>query len=248
VDDTFLAALFPGRHRVLGFRLQPFCRGHVAALFAVSSPMLAEPGSGARISAGDLVVALRICSRPGWPLLAPDDIHPHWRDLFLRLWLAKRPERLREAVEKFRDYRDAHGSFPTFYSDESVREHPDLPEDIPSERPLTAPAVLAQVCSLTSRTTIRWELAWQLPLALPTWIIGTLNEMEGGPVRFLYESDETGDDLPADIASLSEKELFQQAVNNLGSEPAKEWRKARQKMLRKKSKRAGQTRRPHPEQ
>ena len=219
MDDSFLAALFPRRHRILGFRLRPYCFGHLAALIAVGSPLIPEAGPAAWAGAGELIAALRICRRPGFPLVTADDLAPRLRDFFLRWWLERRPARLKRAVDAFVCYRDDHSSFPDFY-----REEADEEATVPTGRTLTAPALLSRICALISRTSMTWEQAWQMPLALPSWMIGTLDEMEGGHVRFAYEGNEA--DLPPE-EELDEQALYARAVQHLGRAAADKWREAR---------------------
>ena len=221
MDDRFFAALFPCRHRILGFRLRPYSFGHLAALMAVGSPLVAEAGPAAEAGAGDLLLALRVCRLPAYPLLASEDLRPRFvLDGLLRWWLERRPARLKRYVQAFVCYRDDHSSFPEFYRQEAIDA-----EAPPSGRTLSAPALLARVCTLISRTSITLEQAWSMPLALPSWMIGTLDELDGAPVRFSSEHDE--DDLPPE-EELSEEELYQRAVVHLGQVAADAWRAARQ--------------------
>ncbi len=231
MNDAFLAALFPGRHRVLGSRLETYCHGHLASLYGIRSPFVAEE-AGAQINAEDLVRAVRICALPGFPFPAPRDLRPRWRDTLRIWWLERKPARLRAAVEAFEAYQDAHCSFPAFYSQDPTVDDDDVPEDVPADRPLSAPFLLARVVALISRTSLTWEQAWRFPLALPAWVTGAINEMEGAPVRFLDESEDVEETLPPDVAQLSEREIYQQAVAHMGKEAADAWRVERRKLRR----------------
>ena len=238
VDDAFLAALFPGEHRILGRRLQVYCHGHLASLYACQSPFVAAAGTDAQIGAGDLILALRICQTPGFPLLTPRDLRPRLRDLPLRWWIEGKQARLRAAAESFQRYQDGHCSFPEFYRKGATAEDEDLPEtDAPAGLLLSAPFVLARVCSLISRTTISEERAWRMPLALPSWYIGTMDELAGTGARFLNESEDNEDDLPEDFTQMSEADLYQQALRDLGKARADEWRKARRNTQRREKRR-----------
>lgn len=235
MDDAFLAALFPGRHRVLGYVLRPYCHGHLATLYACHSPFVDENG-GVRVGAGDLVLGLRVCQSPGFPLLTPHDLRPRWRDALRIWWLERKPERLAAAVAAFEAYQDAHGSFPAFYSNDPTVEDDDVPEDVPADRPLSAPFLLARIAGLISRTSLTQAEAWQMPLALPAWLTGALNELEGAPVRFLDESEDVEEALPPDVTKLSEREMYKLAVAQMGKEAADAWREAR-RVTRKKERR-----------
>ena len=226
MDDSFLAALFPRRHRILGVRLRPYCFGHLAALIAVGSPLTAEAGP-TYAGAGDLLAALRICRRPGFPLITADDLAPRLRDGLLRWWLERDRARLKRAVDAFVLYRDDHSSFPDFYQDEPDAEADGAPV-VPTGRRLTAPTLLARICALISRTSLTWEAAWQMPLAQPSWMIGTLDEMDGGHVRFAYADSE--DNLPPE-EELSEEALYARAVAHLGQAAADRWRENRRAAL-----------------
>ena len=225
IDEAFLAALFPGSHRVLGVRLRPYCLGHLAALMAIGAPLVA--GDGARIGAGDLLAAVRVCRSPGWPVLSPYDLRPRWRDAVRRWWLERKPTRLRAAVQAFMDYQDAHCSFPKFYSQESTKEDDVDRGDVPTGNRLSAPFLLSRVCAVVMRTSVSQAEAWQMPLALPSWMIGTLDELEGSPVRFLDESEDNEDALPPDPEAMSEKEIAKLATQHLPPEAASAWLAAR---------------------
>ncbi len=242
MDESFLSALFPRRHRILGRRLRPYCYGHVVALAAAASPFLAAPGSGAVATAGDVLAALRICAAPGWPLLSPERFGPRPGDVWRRWWLERRPERLRAAAQAFRDYQDDYSQFPEFWEEESLAdgegEEDGLLEHAADGRTLSAPVALVRVCALISRTTLTHAEAWRMPVGLPLWYSATIDEMEGAKLRFLRESDVDGHDLPTE-PELSEKEIYARAVGHLGREKAAKWwkeRKAAQKRVTRKKK------------
>lgn len=243
MDESFLAALFPRRHFILGSWLRPYCHGHLAALDAVGSPFLAAPDSGASVGAGDLLLAVRVCAAPGWPLLCPDDLRPRPADVLRRWWLERRPARLRAAVQAFQNYLDDHTSFPEFWEEQSVKEDDDGQPvgGAPSRRMLSAPVALARVCALISRTTLTLAEAWTLPLAMPAWYAGTLDEMEGAHVRFLRDGDIEEQPEPEPV--ISERQLYAQAVRHLGRDAANAWRAARRaaaKQARRQANRKGE--------
>lgn len=229
MDDSFLSALFPARHRLLGRALRPYCYGHLVTLHAIGSPLVAAAGAGDEVDAGQLLAAVRVCAAPGWPLLPPDALRPRLRDVLVRAWLERRPGRLRRAVDAFLAYRDDHDSFPAFYEEENL--DPDGVGGAVKARLLTAPAALVSVVKLVHRTTLTWEEAWNLPVALPSWIAGTLGEMEGG-ARFDAGDQEEDDELP-DLTQLSEAELYRLAVQQMGKANADAWRKQRRAAARR---------------
>ena len=242
MDESFLDALFPRRHRILGRRLRPYCYGHFVALAAADSPFLAAVGTGAMADAGHLLAALRICAAPGYPLLLPDEFGPQPGDVLRRWWIERKPARLRAACQAFRDYLDDYSQFPEFWQTESLageEEEGGLMEEAETGRQLTAPVALARVCALISRTTLTHAESWQMPVCLPVWYTACLDEMEGAKIRFLRESDVDGHDLPPE-PTLSEKQIYRQAVKHLGRERADAWwqeRKAsRPRQPRKKKK------------
>ena len=227
IDEAFLAALFPRQHRVLGTKLQPYCLRHLPALMALTSPLVA--GGDARIGAGDLLAAVRVCRSSGWPVLSPQDLRPRRWDAVRRWWLERKPARLRAAVQAFMSYQDAHCSFPKFYSQESTKEDDEDRGDVPTGNRLSAPFLLSRVCAVVMRTSVSQAEAWRMPLALPSWLIGTLDELEGSPVRFLDESEDNEDVLPPDPEEMNEKEVVKMATRHLGPEAAAAWLAARRK-------------------
>lgn len=243
MDDTFLAALFPRRHRILRVRLRPYCYGHFVALAAARSPFLAVRGSGATADAGALVAALRICSAPGFPFLPPDKFGPRPGDVLRRWWLERRPGRLRTACQAFRDYLDDYSQFPEFWEEESLaldeeKEADGLLAQEEGGRPLSAPLALARVTALISRTSVTLAEAWQMPVCWPVWLNACLDEMEGAKIRFLRAGDVDGSDIPPEIEQ-SEKQIYAQAVKHLGRKRAGEWwrqRKAAAKAAKRKKK------------
>lgn len=224
MDDSFLAALYPGEFRVCGYRLRPYCAGHLAALCVYGSPFAT---SGTETGAAELLQALRICETAGFPLPSATQLRPRFFDRVKGWWLGRSETRLRAAATAFETYRLAHYSFPDFYNNEATAEEEsdgrELSKHKDKKRPLSAPFLLARVCALIGRTTLTEAQVWQMPLALPSWYIGTLDELEGAPVRFLYESDEEEDDMPVAVEDMDEAEVYAMAVQTMGHEYADRW-------------------------
>lgn len=174
----------------------------------------------------ELVFALRICETPGYPIPTAARLTPRFLDRIKSWWIGRSEARLAVVTAAFEAYQDAHRSFPTFYSDdvtEDESEGQEPPKHKNKSRGLTAPVLLARVCALISRTTFTDAQAWQMPLALPSWYLGTLDELEGTPVRFLYESDEAEDDLPPAVEDMDAAEVYAMALETMGREYADRW-------------------------
>lgn len=191
----------------MGYRLRPFCLGHVLILQAIDSPVLKEEGE---VSASDLIIALKACSST-WPF-NPDlklGLIDHLRKSMLR----KSKVKLRDAVVAFELYVRSHTSRPRFWKVEASMNSMDI----------TSPSILSLAVSLSSIGS--QEEIWSMSLGKASWYDSVLLEKKGAKLRFFYDSD-IEDDLP-DLDELSEDELFEMAIRDLGIEKAKVWRENR---------------------
>lgn len=215
LENFFRSWLTPSLH-LCGYRLkQPFCLGHALLLEAVESPFAsAEPS--ARLTAADLILALRLCSQR-WPF-QPPGIRPSFRDRLFERWLSRHALRLSRAVETFLAWMRACTARPEYWRSSGGA----------TGNPLTAPGHLARAAKLISRTGFSEERIWSMPYGLLCWYDGALDETQGAPLRFFYDSDlKEVAELP-DLNELTEDQLFEQAQRDLGPEAAAAWQAQRE--------------------
>ena len=206
MDDRFFQAFLPGDHRVCGRKLRPYSAWHSLILHAINSPLVDDEGTCTPL---DLIHAIRVVSTvyPAQPDLRPSirDLIWVWRmnrnaDLFSREW------------KLYSAYLADFTSRPRFWQDA---------ESFGST--VTGPACLLMVAALISRSSLLLHEAWNMSLAEGQWLEATIEERAGARLNFFYEQDVVEGVPDHDINELSDDEIYEQAVKDLGKKAADVW-------------------------
>ena len=212
MEENFLLSLYPGRHVILGVTLPLFSFWHLLGLHAIRSPFVIKDGIA---ELKDLQLAVKICQSR-----YPDQ--PDLRTWTSDAWLFFRRRNdiafVGDQCARFVFYKECHEALPEFWDNEN--------EIVP--RSLTAPAILARVASLARRPGFTHSEIWNdIAPGYACWLSSAMAEQEGAELRFQREEDLEEDDLP-DLTKLSEEELYQVVLKDLGKEGADTWLANRQ--------------------
>lgn len=209
MDDRFFRAFFaPAEATICGYRLKPFCAGHVLVLTALGSPLVR--GEDEPFRPCDLLIALRVCEH-GWPF--QPEMRPRLRDVWRRWRLERDQERFVAAARAFLRWQGEHSSLPQFWKDATPGKKPG--------KPITAPSMLTLVVSLVSRG-IPERDAWEMSLGRAMWLSAAMAEREGAEVKFAYEHE-----LRVPMFEMSEDEIVERARQDLSPEDFRTWITAR---------------------
>lgn len=213
MDDNFFHSFLPSDFTILGYRLKPFSPWHSFLLYALDSPYTRP---GARIRSEDLLQALKVCSVqfPEQPIFKRS--FSDWR----RNKKLQDPHILQRSSNYFTLYLSRSNSKPQFWNSEE------------EESNLTGPSLLLLVSGLVEKG-FRWEESWNLSMGQILWIDACIGERNGSKRRFQWEDDFAEVDNLPDLTKLSEEELYQQAVKDLGPARAAKWKASRKKNRRK---------------
>ena len=187
-------------------------------LEGLDSPFEHLQQPGLSLTAGDLLLALRVCARARFPFRHVD-VRPTWRDRLATWWLHRSPERLAHALTLFIRWRRECSLRPEFWQDEG---------DVTGGG-LTAPHQLARAVKLLRVTNLSEERIWTMSVGALAWYDGAVDEQESTIRKFAYDSDlDAAAELP-DLNTMTEDELYAVAEKDLGPEIAAIWRANRQK-------------------
>lgn len=212
MDDRFFRAFFPPEVRILGYRLRPFCAGHLLLLSAVGSPLIAQGEGKPPATPGDLLLALRICEQrhPYETVL-----RPRLRDVWRRIRVERNRKLYAAAMAGFARYVEMHTAQPVVR-----RRSPNGKLG----KPLTAPGCLALVTGLMIRGIPEAE-AWEMSLGRAAWIDAAMSEREGADIVIGGAYDDVP--LPPEM---SEEEAVAEARRVMPAAVFKMWLRARQKL------------------
>jgi len=208
VDDSFYRAFLPAEHRVCGLKLKPYSSWHALILYAIKSSLVEGQGN---TTPSDLVIACRVCQTT-WP--KQPSLKMRLRDWFRVKWMERYPSAFLREFESFALYLKDHTSRPQFWN---VVEGGSF-------REVTGPVVMWTLAGLITSSTLQPKQAWNMSVGEAAWYDASIAERNGSHLRFLWDSDVEN---PPVQDNLSEDELYEQAVEHLGSEAADRWYKAR---------------------
>lgn len=209
MDDNFYAAFLEGDCKVLNKTLQPFSMWHLFLLEALESPLI----SGGKVAPWDVLLALEIFQTqfPNEPRTKAT-----LKDSFTVWRLTRNEKRLQAVTEELVDYIKRNTSAPKFWQSENTRKGGGR----------TSPEVLQTVTLLISKGWDEYK-AWDLSYGRAKWYEAVyIEETAGDKVSFLYEwqLEEEEDTL----AAMTEEEIYEQAIKDLGQKGADAWFARRQ--------------------
>lgn len=145
------------KHRVLGYRLRPFCHWHIFLLEQIESPILV---TGSPDSMEDLLRAVRICRlrfREFDPGISGWSLRAFWSSLGRR----SREKQLHAFSEYIRDFQT--GPEYRIIPPEQKSGHR------PPSRKGSPPAVLEIIRKVISETRCSYREAWEMPAGEARW-------------------------------------------------------------------------------
>lgn len=173
MDDRFFQAWYPANVRIFGRRLKPFCLAHWLHLAALRSPLLA---SDEPVSVGDLLTAVRICSRQRMTLRFG---RPGMMDRIRAGFSRRNPLYFQQQAALFVKYLEAGSQGPKFWEKSEVV--------IPKER---LPWILAIATNLLHSTSLSEEEVWFMPLGKALWYHAAIAVREGANLDILSTEEE----------------------------------------------------------
>lgn len=195
MDERFLRSWFAprARHECLGLTLLPYSLSHLLVLEAVDSPLLQH---GERVEVPDLVLAVRLCSQPQFPVV-PRRTAFRLRDQIWRVALETNKPLFYRESKKLLGYLKDHSSFPEFWDDAgNVKDDRDTHDpaksttsDVPASRPASGPYILSQaVAVLQAFPQFSEERVWTMSLGTLSWYYGQYLESKG--IRRIWSDEE----------------------------------------------------------
>jgi hypothetical protein len=173
MDERFLRAWFPRRHRVLGRQMRPFSLAHRLALETLGSPLLTDD---APFTIADLCVAVRVCAmvdpmrpvpRPGW-----HDRLQFWRCTFQAGYFEKQSR-------AFLDFLGDCCAVPQFW---------ETSDPVPARSSVAW--VLEVAAALLRHTSLNEREVWSLPVGRACWYYTVLSRQTGADLDVLSTDDE----------------------------------------------------------
>lgn len=200
MDKRFLEALIHRDHKVLGYKLAPYCLAHAITLEAVGSPLIK---GASYIHPKDILVFLKICS-------AKDPFQPDfslgWMDKWWALMLAN-PKFAAKVHLQISAYLEDYCSTPQLT--EPVDLEPGSSSFIEERKTtITAPWAAARVASLHQNTNLTDEEIFRKPLGYLVWLDATIAESKGAKINFYdpENPDLTQDDIK-ELLEISKKPM-----------------------------------------
>ncbi|MCM8526671.1 MAG: hypothetical protein NE327_09160 [Lentisphaeraceae bacterium] len=206
--ESFYRSLFYPQVRILGFKLQPFCLWHYSLLKAIENPFLTGEGE---IKSHDLILALKICSLSSRDTV---EIKLNFKEKFLAFLLARSLKLLTQYCQSFQFYLNEHHYGPEYWEQVDGNECKGFSH---------SPEELIYIVSLL-KVGIPHEEAWLMPFGYMSWLNAAILESNGYERTFTDPLDDDFEDPP----ELTEEQLLEQAIKDLGEERARAWWKKRQ--------------------
>lgn len=180
--DALFEAAFNRRHRILWFRLTPYCADHLMALDAINSPYSKD---NSRADAQDLIEAIRVCSRK--------ELHQAIGfsfDGWIAIQLLRSKWLLTRCAFKFAEYLADYNAYPEFWEQSNM-------DGANISKTISGYPILARVLSVikNSKGGIGEARAWQMPVGLLVWYDEQYGELEGSGKRFWSDSEEANIEL-----------------------------------------------------
>jgi hypothetical protein len=201
VDDRFYHAFLPPVAEICGRRLERFSLWHHVVLSAIQSPLV---GHSDKITAADLLVAVRVCRlKYGETKLAPGI-----RDIIWRIKFQHNRDLFVSELEKFFKWTKLQTSPPKYYINKRSTSISGIDR---------GSRCLALVCSMMHRAGMSMAEAWELTLGQAAWMDAQLAQVTGVDLRFLDDED-VNDDSPIDISTLTDDEALAMFRRDLPAE------------------------------
>lgn len=199
--ESFYRSFLTPEVKLLGYRLKPYCFGHQVILKALESPFLLGDRD---VTPPDLIVAVKVCSL-SYPF--EPDIDFTFLDKVKANFLNYRPTHFFKLCILFQQYLNEHNQCPEYWHNTEG-----------TGNSVSAPDELFYISSLV-KNGIPLKDAWNMSIGLATWLNASFFELSGCEARY---TDPIDDDLnPPDISELTEDQIYEQAVKDLGEERAK---------------------------
>jgi hypothetical protein len=187
MDRRFLEALIHRDHRVLGYRLRPYCLAHSVTLEAIGHPLAS---GDALFSPGDIIAFLKAVS-------APDPFRPDFRPTLwdkLQAFRLRNPETRARVLAQIAAYFEDFASMPTLFQEE-LKSGPGEDFIEPNKAAMSAPWVASRLASLHLHTNLTDAEIFSKPLGYLMWLDAAIAETSGAKVSFF---DPENPDLTAD--------------------------------------------------